>query len=815
MVSSGFSVFGLLALILSGGLLGGGLPLGFPPAPHDPMIDHVAPDDCLVYIAWNGTAPASPESPNRTERLLAEPEVARFTSQLLERLTDGLGHQSRMPPREQEISAGVLRLLSVVVTHPTAIYVGAPNPLPSVGFVCRVGEQAQQLEADLIALETAIAEESGTVTEQNGIQIHNWPVAANAPPLQWAVVDDCLVVAFGPQEFEHLVARRAAKVAPKWLTELHKRLPVQRVANVVHIDTAAILRNAAPILQAEPQLNTMLNALGLDGVQSLNCVTGLDKTECVSRTWIQTDGKPRGVFQLTDAQPLQSQDLNVIPADANVAIAFRLNLQKTFRQILNIADDVEPGAARQAEAELVPISSLFGLDLEKDVLGAFGDTWRIYQSDSEGGRLLTGWTAVVSVRDAQRLRNVSNVFRGFVAAQNAQQRSSRQVRIQTFQAGSQDVFFTNFVGEEIPVAPAWCVTEDELIVSLLPQGITAYLNRDKSTPLLSNSDGTEELTSNDTIALFRLDEKDVFNTVYPAMLMGANVLFADLQRHGINVDISMLPSPLTVSRHLKSSTLSVLKADDGIELVSRRSLPIGLESLAATLPATVLVGTSPFRMSGRSGMGSAVARVLSPTAARRDSSKNNMKQLMLALHNFHDVHNSFPAADTSDNNDKPGLSWRVQLLPFVDQAPLFNLFKMDEPWDSEHNLKLVKLMPDVFRSPGSRADEFHTNYVGLRTENSMLPSDGKAVRLPDTTDGTSNTMMFVEADDDHAVIWTKPDDLNVDMDNPRQGLSSPSVSGGFLAAMADGSVQFISELIDVNTLKNLIIRNDGNVVGEF
>ena len=808
-------MLGLSALILSGGLLGGGLPPGFPPAPHDPIIDHVAPDDCLVYIAWNGTAPASPDSPNRTERLLAEPEVSRFTSLLVERLTDGLSDQSRMPRRDQEHSAGVLKLLSVVVTHPTAIYVGTPNPLPSVGFVCRVGEQAQQLEADLIAMENAIAEESGTVTEQNGIQVHNWPVAANAPPLQWAVVDDCIVVAFGPQEFEHLAARLAAKVTPKWLTELHKRLPVQRVANVVYIDTAAILRNAAPILRAEPQLNTMLNALGLDGVKSLNCVSGLDKTECVSRTWIQTEGKSRGVFQFADAQPLQSQDLNVFPADANVAIAFRLNLQETFRQILNIADDVEPGAARQAEAELAPMSSMIGLDLEKDVLGAFGDTWRIYQSDSEGGRLLTGWTAVASVRDSQKLRNVSNVFRGIVAAQNAQQGSSRQVSIQTFQAGSQDVFFTNFVGIEFPVAPAWCITEDELIVSLLPQGITAYLNRDKSAPLLGTSDETEELTSNGTIAMVRFDEKNVFDTVYPAMVMGANALFADLQREGINVDISMLPSPLAVSRHLKSSTLNVLKADDGIEFVSRSSLPIGLESLAATLPATVFVGISPFRMSGRSGMGSAVARVLSPKAARRDTSKNNMKQLMLALHNFHDVHHIFPAADTSDNNDKPGLSWRVQLLPFVEQAPLFQQFRMDEPWNSEHNLKLVKLMPDVFRAPGSHADEFHTNYVGLRIENSMLPPDGKATRFRDTTDGTSNTMMFVEADDDHAVIWTKPDDLNVDMDHPRDGLNSPSVSGGFLAAMTDASVRFIPELIDVNTLKNLIIRNDGNVIGEF
>ena len=80
-----------------------------------------------------------------------------------------------------------------------------------------------------------------------------------------------------------------------------------------------------------------------------------------------------------------------------------------------------------------------------------------------------------------------------------------------------------------------------------------------------------------------------------------------------------------------------------------------------------------------------------------------MKQIALAMHNFHDTHRSFPAAFKVDEEKKPLLSWRVELLPFLEQGELYKQFKHDEPWDSEHNKKLIAKMPQVFAVPGSEA----------------------------------------------------------------------------------------------------------------
>ena len=820
MSTSSFSLFGLLSLFMSGGLMSGaGLPLGLPPVENDPIIAHVAPADSLVYVGWNKMATPSADSSNYTEQLLADAEIRRFVKEVSSRVLESIRKNAGGGEQTKLVANELPKLLYALAVNPTAIYVSPPTPLPSIGIVCRVGrDQSAALEASLQKIESVVADESGQIVERNGMRIHRWPVAPATPPLEWGVVDDCFVIAFGPGEFQKIVDRKKAAKTPDWLTRIHKRLPVERVANVVHIDTKAILTNAAPILQTVPPAISVIEELGLNDVQSITCVTGLDKTGCVARTWVNTTGQPKGLLKLVKVRPLDVDDLNVIPADARVAMAFRMDPAMVFQQILNIADGVEPGSSRDIKEELQFMESAFGMNLEKDVLESVGDSWRIYQSEAEGGSLFTGWTAVISVRDATKLRDVMNVVKGFVAAQNAQMRQGggmrrpHEVRLQSFKRGSNEIFFLNFIGETSPIAPAWCVTDDQLVFSVFPQGVTAYLNRKASTPRITQLPEIKDRFQSKPVAMMHYDTAEIFNTVYPLLQIGANFMFSELQREGIDVDISVLPTAPAVSRYLKPGSVTVNSVDDGFEIVNRRTLPVGIETLGLVMPS-MLFGTRPMGFSSRRS--STIADVLSPTRARMTQSKNNMKQLGLAFHNFHDVHRKFPAAVTKDKSGKPGLSWRVQLLPFLDQAPLFDQFHLDEPWDSEHNKKLIALMPPVFKAPGSKATGFKTNYVGLRVKGSILAPDEDGTSMRQVRDGTSNTILLVEADDKHAVIWTKPDDLDFDPKKPHAGLASASVKSGFLAALTDGSVRLISSAINADTLNNLVTRDDGNPIGEF
>ena len=200
-------------------------------------------------------------------------------------------------------------------------------------------------------------------------------------------------------------------------------------------------------------------------------------------------------------------------------------------------------------------------------------------------------------------------------------------------------------------------------------------------------------------------------------------------------------------------------------------------------------------------------------AALRSKDANNLKDLGIALHTYHDAHKHFPAAASTDRQKRPLLSWRIALLPYVGEHKLYKEFHLNEPWDSEHNKKLIERMPKVFVSAASPrlAATGKTAYLGPVGPATFFPGT-QPIRIGDVTDGTSNTIMLVEADDKHAVVWTKPEDLNVDLTNPARGLRR---RGGktFLVLLADGSVHSLPANISKTTLRSLFTINGGEVLG--
>ena len=199
-------------------------------------------------------------------------------------------------------------------------------------------------------------------------------------------------------------------------------------------------------------------------------------------------------------------------------------------------------------------------------------------------------------------------------------------------------------------------------------------------------------------------------------------------------------------------------------------------------------------------------------AARLTQQKNTLKMIGLAFHNYHDVYAAFPGAGRARAEGPVGLSWRVHLLPFLDQAPLYTQFKLDEPWDSEHNKELIEKMPPLFKSPG--ADEpgktsFHV-FTGPRSPF----EDDAAPKIQQFTDGTSNTFLAVQAGPNTAEIWTKPGGLDFAPEDPVKGLGN-IIGESFLVLFADGSVRSVSKQIDSQLLRKLIQYNDGEAVPNF
>jgi len=188
--------------------------------------------------------------------------------------------------------------------------------------------------------------------------------------------------------------------------------------------------------------------------------------------------------------------------------------------------------------------------------------------------------------------------------------------------------------------------------------------------------------------------------------------------------------------------------------------------------------------------------------------QNNLKQVGLAMHTFHDTNGALPPAAICDKKGRPLLSWRVAVLPYIEQQQLYNEFHLDEPWDSEHNKKLIAKMPRIYAVPGAKNEDGKTHirvFVGNGAAFDMVES----FKLQDIVDGTSNTIMCVESAE--AVEWTKPDDLEFAEKLNFEKLLR-WVDGRTQVAFCDGSVRTLTKKVSDKTWRNLIQRNDGNVV---
>lgn len=210
-----------------------------------------------------------------------------------------------------------------------------------------------------------------------------------------------------------------------------------------------------------------------------------------------------------------------------------------------------------------------------------------------------------------------------------------------------------------------------------------------------------------------------------------------------------------------------------------------------------------------------------PIAARRMQCSHNLKQLMLALHNYHDVHHQLPPAVVKDQSGKPLYSWRVLLLPYLEQEPLYRQFHLDEPWDSPHNSKLARQLTNVFSCPGEitrREKTSLTNYVAIVGDETLWPD--RAITWGDVTDGTSATLAIVEwAESD--IVWSEPRDLAMDKISPwwnttktkRQGVHRHS--GGVHVAWGDGRISHLQPHgLSAPDLRAILTRNGNDAVRE-
>jgi hypothetical protein len=198
------------------------------------------------------------------------------------------------------------------------------------------------------------------------------------------------------------------------------------------------------------------------------------------------------------------------------------------------------------------------------------------------------------------------------------------------------------------------------------------------------------------------------------------------------------------------------------------------------------------------------------TATAQGQTHVRLKRIGFALHEYHDSHKQFPAAAIYDKDGKPLLSWRVAILPHLERADLHRRFKLDEPWDSPHNVALLDQMPDVF-APAPYDDdrtESHTTFVRVYVGPGAAFEGKVGLNVRDFKDGSSGTVLVILAQ--KAVPWTKPGDVffttTGTLERPR---TTRSLTHQYMVLFGDASVRLLPVTCTDDELRAVITRSGG------
>lgn len=548
-----------------------GLPLGFPPEKiNDDSVLCAVPNDVGLVLSYGAMADSDPQSPNRTERLLAEPEIKQLLGKLVQFLASAFQEGFNETDAPQAAGMIALEMIKTVASQPTTIYVRHDRASEQLGgaLICHLGDKSPLMRNSIDGFAAMVGPQqmlplsldNSSLGNSKAYQLQGTPLPVSVGVLTVEGLGDYLMVGVGEGELESVLQRVIAKKMPAWLMDALDDANVPRRCNLTHID----LDHLAQSIKLPQDMPDEFIALGLDQVLSCTTVTGLDEQATVVSTWVQT-GPELGQNLSLLSNPLTPSVLHQAPEDSRVAMATSPDPTEIFDQLMAVMDLMEPFASDEFQNEF---RREFGLDFRSQIVRTLGESICIYESPGEGGGLFTGWTAVVTLKDSAGFqKTVEQLLSGFLANERFVQQRSRVHR-------GQNIDYLHFLRGGPPVSPAWCIQDDKWIVSTYPQGVMAYLDRKENVDHVS-----AELDSSSDDVFVAVDERAVARLLHPLVLLGITQGGDDFARampeevlRTNQFDVSDIPSLPSIIHHLDKTTVSV-RLDDGIRITRKQTLP--------------------------------------------------------------------------------------------------------------------------------------------------------------------------------------------------------------------------------------------------
>ena len=809
MVGVGFSEMLIaFALIFGSGI---GLPMGMPPGPEDPMMFRVAPENCIFYATWTGVGEIDGAA-NPTEAWMSQPEIQKMVLKLRTAYRGAILNQAKRndDPVAVSLAAVFLEVAELAGANPVAFYVSdyrLDNDRPDFkgGAIIGMGNAEDRIET---AFAKFAAEVDRTGFDETGIEkieIDGQPAYSFRLPqseleIQIGLRDNYFVVGFGAESLTQLAAKSKTD-PPKWLSKIRTELSVQRFSSLCFIDSKRALESITDERFGDSApFGELVNEIINDDVKSVSWVSGLDDQGFIGRCSIATTPKLTGILSAIDREPIPQADLRFIPADSAICLATRLSTQEILRVVTECMQRIgQESALEESFSEFQKIS---GMSLKDEFIAALGDYFfAYYQLDRNNPA--SGWVASIRIEDDMSFQGIfERINRGIESAIKEQ---GAPLELTKQKIDQQDFYS---IGDNSWTKVTWGLVDDQWYFGHSLEEISRLLTGHTESNQLANHEtikGFYEFGDREglkgPVAVVGLNLKPILTALWPFL-----DAFVD-QPGPINPDFdfsfSDIPPLETLVKNLQPNFSAIYRTESGFQILQRQTYP-------GASPGVTIVAASalslPFILSEYENPQSATNR-------------NNLKQIGLAFHIFQDSRLKFPAAYTTDDNGQPLLSWRVHLLPHLDQQELYEQFHLDEAWDSAHNISLLEKMPDVFRHPTAHSPVGMTSYLAVTGDDAVFtaPKDSGGDRpegkisFANVVDGTSNTVMMVEVNSEYAVPWTKPSDLTNDPKLVLEKTKGLRTDGRFLIVLTDGSIQTVGKIAETD-LQAILKINDGKWV---
>ena len=697
--------------------------------------------------------------------------------------------------------------------------------------------------APMIQQAAASANEDVQMKEIEGREISF--IGTNVPNVEfsWWNESGHLVIGIGLDASDQIIATATGKTENITKNPLWARLRSHKgytVDSLAFLDSGRLLDQFGDFdLPPTPSgevlsIRELAELLGFHNIRELTMQAGYKGLQTWQDVRLNADGPLTGLAALLKQRNLSLSELPPMPKATSgfAAAAFDLggSVDTVLGTVRRLMQKLEPSAEAQLDEGLAGISENFGSDLRENFIDAFGDVWCVY-ADPAALPIPIGFSPVVaaSVKDKGKL--VAGIARLAELAQQGVGHPEFSIR-QTSKDGRE---YFSFSLPGMPVVPTVMVTEKWMIASVTPGSAQSMAQREAGKLPAWKPD------ANVTAALAELPQEYSSITVsdpapsYQQLLQLAPMGFSLLEQNilpqiadgtlKMPFGLEDLPAAEMVTEPMFPNVTVGYSTENGIASTTRQSVPTNpMGNMSATVGVPVLVALLlPAVQQARE-------------AARRTQSRNNLKQIGLAMHNYHDVNNEFPRGTVENDELEPDerLSWAYSILPYIEQQALYESVDGEAGWEAEENSQAVMTAVPAFQNPsqpGDRSNPSAGDYVGMAgvgEDAATLENDdpragifgyNRQCRFRDITDGTSNTIMITDSSEPNASYLAggratiRGFSQSPYLNGP-DGIGSPH-SGVVQVLMADGSVRAISVNTDETTLEALATKAGGENVGEF